>query len=437
MDPQHKLDVDAFRNDVVRRLQDSLDELVETMFAAMLDRIPPYRDLDPAELEDIRSGVRRAAGFFLRGMAEDRKLERNEVAALHVIGAQRARQGIAREHMVNSVQVAMEAGYAYLMGRAAEPEAPPETAVAGLGQMSLRLFSFLKDFTEALTAGYLEEQEQRLTSKVRAQAALVDRLLEGSWTDEEEVRAHAQQLGYEITTPCGLLLVLPVAERETAKLRPAAASIAGASPSLIEGPTRSIRSPHVVLLAPSRSGQPWAVLLDAVRTSAEEAGVVVVAADPVDRLSDLSIAYGRAERDISLAHAARRDAGLVSATDLRLYRVLSGADAADRLDFVDQVLGPVIRAGERKGVELMETLEALWSNRGRIVAVAAALRIHEKTVRYRLRNIQDLTGLRLDVPPDRLQIDVALRLRRLAAAEAWALANPAWDVPPDPLLQDG
>ncbi|MDQ3757643.1 MAG: helix-turn-helix domain-containing protein [Actinomycetota bacterium] len=61
--------------------------------------------------------------------------------------------------------------------------------------------------------------------------------------------------------------------------------------------------------------------------------------------------------------------------------------------------------------------------------MAAELGVHEKTVRYRLKRVHDVTGLSVDVPGDRLQLDIAVRLRRLAMAEVSPFDDPAWGPP--------
>lgn len=420
----------AFRAQVLDRLEASFDEMVDTMFEEILEQVPEFRSMHaPGEPADLQSSVRRAAGFFLVVVAENRRLRDSELVALHLIGAQRARLGLSREALTAGIQVALRVGYGRLLDCALGVTGSGDAAVRAMGQLTLRLFDFVHEATTALAAGYLEEVEQRLTARVREQAALVDRLLEGSWIDDDEIRNHAKLLGYDVGPPCALLIVTGGTGHESAGLRDLATAIAEAVPGAVEGPVRSAPVPHVVVLVPVLDDTSWAAALERADEVAARGSLFVVATGPVDHLGSLYGVYRRAQRDMVFVRAARGGPGVVAMKDLKAYRILAGAPLEDRLDFVQQILGPLLAVSEHKAVELLDTLEALYDHRGSVADVAAELGIHEKTVRYRLKRVQDLTGLSVDVPGDRLQLDIAVRLRRLAMAEVSPFDDPAWGPP--------
>ncbi len=99
----------------------------------------------------------------------------------------------------------------------------------------------------------------------------------------------------------------------------------------------------------------------------------------------------------------------VSAHDLLPERILAGDDVA-RADAVEQLYRPL---AEARG-ELVETLVAYFANGGGIEATARALFVHANTVRYRLGQIGDVTGLTPSVPRDALVLQLALVLGRQA-----------------------
>lgn len=422
-------DAATFRSLVLDRLTADFDDLAERLFEAILDQVPEFRETQvPGDPADLHSAVRRAAGFFLHVLTEDRRLEPSERVALHLIGAQRARLGLSREALAAGIQVGLRTGYRGLLEAALGVEGSAEAAVRAMGQLSLRLFDFVHEATTALTAGYAEEVEQRVTTRVREQAALVDRLLEGSWIDDDEIRNHAKLLGYDVGPPCALLLVTAGTGQDATGLRDLATAITEAVPGALEGPTRSAPIPHVVVLVPVGESD-WDTVQRLADEAAARGGMFVVGSGPVDHLGSLYGVYRRAQRDMTFVRAARGGPGLVAMKDLKAYRILAGAALEDRLDFVQQILGPLLNLSEHKAVELLDTLEALYDHRGSIAEVAGELGIHEKTVRYRLRRVQDLTGLSADVPGDRLQLDIAVRLRRLAMAEVSPFDDPAWGPP--------
>ncbi|HEX2038792.1 MAG TPA: helix-turn-helix domain-containing protein, partial [Acidimicrobiales bacterium] len=149
--------------------------------------------------------------------------------------------------------------------------------------------------------------------------------------------------------------------------------------------------------------------------------LTVVPAEPVPLATTVANVYREAQRYLVLAEADDRGSGLVSMKELRLYGVFAGIPVSDRIEFVRDTLGPVLDLPEHKARELLETLEAVYRCRGRIADAAATLHLHQNSVRYRLARVEELTGLSLDVPADRMQLELAMRLRRVATAELASL----------------
>ena len=407
--------VDAFVNEVVARLSERLADLVDVMCRTVQDELPVYRRPN-GDVDEFRNGVRRTAALLLRILEEQRSLHPEELVTMHVIGAQRARQGIPVDCMVDGVRVALRVGWEYLLRIVAELPLS-EVALGAVGRMSLEVFDFVYDVLDALETGYATEHEQRLSGKVRAQAAFVDRLLEGHWDDEREIRSQAAALGHDLGRPCGMLLVMPAGGQDTESLRRGAAALAAAVPGALEGPMRSLPTLHVVLLLAGEDSAAWDSALEAARGMAIAERLLVVPADPMPHVTTLVHVYRRAQRYLTLAHAAGSGPGLVTVKDLRLYAVLAGVPLADRVEFVRDMLGPVLDLPPHKSKELLETLEAVYRRKGRIAEAAADLHLHQNSVRYRLNRIEELTGLSLDVPADRMHLELAMRLRSVATAE--------------------
>lgn len=411
--------VDEFVSEVVERLSERLPDLVDVMCRAVQAELPVYRR-PAADVEEFRSGVRRTAGLLLRVLEERRPLRAEELVTMHVIGAQRARQGIPADCVVEGVQVGLRVGWEFLLGIVRELPLSDVTLQA-VGRMSLEVFDFIHAVLTALETGYATEHEQRLTGQVRAQAAFIDRLLEGHWDDEPEIRSHAATLGHELGRTCGMLFLLPAGGQHTETLRSAAAAVAAATPGAMEGPMRSLPILHVVLLCAAPGSAAWAASLAAADEVAVAERLVVVPADPVPYAHTLVHVYRRAQRYLTLTHTAGSGPGIVTVKDLRLYAVLAGVPLADRVEFVRDVLGPVLDLVPHKAKELLETLEAVYRRKGRIAEAAADLHLHQNSVRYRLNRIETLTGLSLDVPAERMHLELAMRLRWVATAELGAL----------------
>ncbi|MCQ9164942.1 PucR family transcriptional regulator [Arthrobacter sp. STN4] len=79
-----------------------------------------------------------------------------------------------------------------------------------------------------------------------------------------------------------------------------------------------------------------------------------------------------------------------------------------------EALGPLVAFDTAHGAELVDTLETYLRLNGSVAAVADALTLHRNTVRYRLTQIAELTGYDPAVTPDRVQLWLALAVRRLS-----------------------
>jgi DNA-binding PucR family transcriptional regulator len=84
------------------------------------------------------------------------------------------------------------------------------------------------------------------------------------------------------------------------------------------------------------------------------------------------------------------------------------ADPAALADLRAQALGPLRDLRPSTADRLSETLRAWLLHQGRRDDVASALHIHPQTVRYRMTQLRDLYGDRLDQPETVLALTIAL-----------------------------
>ena len=104
-----------------------------------------------------------------------------------------------------------------------------------------------------------------------------------------------------------------------------------------------------------------------------------------------------------------RDARASSSTPRpQLPRLVLHADESALADLRARVLAPL--EGLRPGTaeKLADTLRAWLLHQGRREDVAAALFVHPQTVRYRMGQLRDLYGDRLDDPETVLALTIAL-----------------------------
>lgn len=98
--------------------------------------------------------------------------------------------------------------------------------------------------------------------------------------------------------------------------------------------------------------------------------------------------------------------------------LLSLRQEADMQRLVQSTFGPLLDKGTRQREVLLRTLRVFFDVNCSQQAAAKRLRVHHKTVSYRLSRITDLTGLDLGCHDDRLLADLALYINELMAAQA-------------------
>ena len=103
--------------------------------------------------------------------------------------------------------------------------------------------------------------------------------------------------------------------------------------------------------------------------------------------------------------------GVATYDDLGPYRYVLGSEEGDR-DRFQQALQMVLEYDERRGTQLLHTLEGYLDHRGNVVATARALFIHANTLRQRLDRIQRVSDLDLEAD-DWLSLAVAAKVVKL------------------------
>lgn len=125
---------------------------------------------------------------------------------------------------------------------------------------------------------------------------------------------------------------------------------------------------------------------------------------------------GEARQALAVAQRFPERLGLCSFNELGVLELLGAIRDRSLLDrFVERVVGPLIGDDSRHQPVLMPTLEAWFAENGNLALAAQRLNVHRNTLSYRLQRIEALTGCSFEDPHDRLNISVALLIRRLSS----------------------
>jgi DNA-binding PucR family transcriptional regulator len=95
-------------------------------------------------------------------------------------------------------------------------------------------------------------------------------------------------------------------------------------------------------------------------------------------------------------------------TDEHLVEIILGADPEAAEDLRRRALAPLAALRPNSAERLAETLRSWLLHQGQREAVAADLFVHPQTVRYRMNQLRELYGERLNDPRTILELTVAL-----------------------------
>ncbi|MEV5776313.1 GAF domain-containing protein [Streptomyces antimycoticus] len=189
------------------------------------------------------------------------------------------------------------------------------------------------------------------------------------------------------------------------------------------------RDGGTVLLLPLADGDTADAL---ARRTARQLGTAVHAAvtvgasapvpAPAARPGQVAAGYAEARRCLAALRVLGRAGEGAAAEDFGFLGLLlagtrEGApDGTGVQDFVTRTVGAVIDYDERRGTELIRTLDAYFAGGMSPARTKDALHVHVNTVAQRLERVGRLLGPDWQSPALSLEIQLALRLHRLASA---------------------
>jgi len=261
---------------------------------------------------------------------------------------------------------------------------------------------------------------------------LVEGLLLGAGHGNGEVGRWARHLGYDASREHRILAVAIEATGSAGASGSAAAlwkrvatAIDHFFASRMPGAIIAVREGEVVIVTPDRDGQAppgtgasrlSASCLTRMRDLFPEAVVTIGIGGPCRDPAEIARSYGQARRTIDAVVRLGRQGQAVAFEDLGIHRLLLQVpDLAELKSFATEILGELDRQDPQRGAELLATVACYFRENNSPQRTAQSLHVHPNTVAYRIRRVQEITGLRLDTYRDRLMAQVAIEI--LAATE--------------------
>ncbi len=354
-----------------------------------------FRDLSADERswvgQIVQSGIRGFVDWYGRDQHEESQdSESFEVAGSVFGAAPRALAGtISLQHTVDLVRLSIE-----VVERGVDTIVDP----ADLQDVRAAVLRYAREIAFATAEVYARAAEVRGAWDARLEALVVDSVLRAE--TDETMLSRASALGWGARGDVAVVLGnLP--ERRT-------------DSDLFDAVRRQARAAGMDALCGTQ-GERLVVLLGAA-TDARVAGRVIA-----DLFGAGAVVVGPIAEGLGSAHlsaraalAAHRAAGgwpgaprPALSWELLAERALSG-DGHARRYLIDEVYLPLVAA---RGT-LADSLSAYFDAGSSIEGAARGLFVHPNTVRYRLRQVADLTGLTPNQPRDALTLQIALILGR-------------------------
>jgi hypothetical protein len=387
--PTTRIALDPRLLDLLRR---RLPEVATHTVGAITDEVPSYARALSGEMGDnVENAVQMALAGFLRIAARGRMLDQAQplspaLEGAYALGRGEARSGRSADALLSAYRVGARVAWRELAETAVDAGVPADM----LADFAELVFAYIDELSAASVAGHADELE----TSGRVRQGYLDRLAFGILRADPADALVAAAERADWAAPLTLTaVILPSAQVRPVQglLDPRTLVSVGEPASLPDG--------LGVLLVPDVGGRARTRLMRTLRTRSAVAG-------PPRPWLTASTSYLRALRALDLR--AESGDGAAYDTEEHLADLVLAADKDAVADLRARVLAPLASLRPATQQKLAETLRAWLLHQGRRDEIAAALFVHPQTVRYRMGQLRELYGDRLDDPDTVRDLTLAL-----------------------------
>jgi sugar diacid utilization regulator len=132
-------------------------------------------------------------------------------------------------------------------------------------------------------------------------------------------------------------------------------------------------------------------------------------------IRDYSKGFTEAEEALRIGQHLKSEGGGIHFNDLGINRYIYDFARSNKMDdlYLEKIAAITGYDQQRKGSELLDTLEVFLEVGGNIKDASERLQVHRNTIIQRLKHIQSLGAIDLDQPDQRLRLQVALMIDKL------------------------
>ena len=376
---------------VIGALEAVLPRVAEDSVAAIIAEVPAYADPFRGQMgQNIENAVATALGAFLQLVARAEGSDplvpmSPALDGAYELGCGEARSGRTIDALQSAYRVGARVAWRELSANAVA-EGLQAATIARFAEM---VFAYIDELSGASVSGHADELATAGRVRQRYLDQLAAQLVHGE--DLDVLLGSAERANWSVPQTL-TAVVLP--SNQTRGLATALGrevlQADDQSPGLGAGEA------WAVMLVPDVDGERRSVLLSALSGRAAVVG-------PARPWAAVQSSYRRAVRARHLCGTT----DLVD-TDERLVEIVLGADPEAAEDLRRRALEPLASLRAATAERLAETLRSWLLHQGQRDAVAADLFVHAQTVRYRMNQLRDLYGDRLNDPQTILELTVAL-----------------------------
>ncbi|MEU5876094.1 helix-turn-helix domain-containing protein [Spirillospora sp. NPDC047279] len=367
--------------DVVEPLLPHLEMVAEEMVREIKVLVPEYaRPVESAYGQRMQWAVTQTVREFVEAFGHDELTWSSVTDIFAGIGAYEARKG----HSLDNLQTAIRVSGQVACRRFIEETQRLDWSLQTLGQITESLFVFLEKIAGAAARGFAEAQEVLATERERFRWRLRDLLVVEPPASREAIVELARSARWETPRTLAVIAVRPPTGHTPPVLPPAVLAD-------WHGPV-----PFLIVPDPDGPGQDR-LISSLVRDCSAAVGPTV----PITR-GALSLRWA--------THALKLiERGVLPAKEparcLDHLPTLVAAMSSELIDVAIRTrLAPLMELPRHRREPLARTLLTYMECHDNAVAAAERLLVHEQTVRYRIRRLEEMFGDALDDPDRRVEL---------------------------------
>jgi transposase-like protein len=406
-------------------MRPALPVLVDQVTSEIRASIPEYTRLaDGPSGPAVRNRIERAAGLFV-DLVDDPTTSRDRLNdTCRRLGAEEAAAGRPLDNLLTAYHVGARVGWRWIMrlGRSHDLSSPVMSRLAEM------LFNYVDELSTLSCQGYHRAETRTRDSGAELRRRLLHLILDQPDVFRRPIADLARTVGWQVPEQVVLVAVEPGAgalagrllvPREPVRGEPVSGGPVLGGP-VLGGPVPGGPVPGDDTLADLRDPEPHLLVpapLDTCRAQRIAAyfGGAHVAIGPAMPLA-------RAASSLRWARQALRmvDEGVLADTAVtfcadHLTTLWLLADEELLAQVGRRKLSALDRFPGKQRLRLAATLYAWLQTNGNVREIAAKLGVHPQTVRYRMRQLQDVLGDTLHDPDARFEMEATLRAAELRA----------------------